>query len=121
MSQTITSTSPDIGAGQKVELDTTAGAISITRGLVALDAAGALAMTLAAPVAGQDDGKELKIVDQTGHAHTVTTPANGLNGAYHIFTFNGYLGNAVTLVAQGGVWWAPTSSSATACSGGTLS
>lgn len=111
MSQTISSTSPDIGAGQKCEVDTTAGAIGINRGTVILAAAGALAMTLADPTAGADDGKELKIIDSTGHAHTVTTPANGINGSDHVATFGGTKGQVLTLVAYNGGWWANPSAS----------
>lgn len=105
MAETVTSTSPDIGAGQKCVTESAAGAIGILRGTVVLAGSGALAMTLAAPTAGVDDGKEIEIIDSTGQAHTVTTPTNGLNGNHHIATFDGTVGAVLYLTAYNGVWW----------------
>lgn len=105
MAEVITSTSPDIGAGQHCVSESASGAIGITRGTVALIAAGALAMTLALPTAGVDDGKELAIIDTLGYAHTVTTPTNGINGNHHICTFDGTVGAMLFLTAYQGVWY----------------
>lgn len=105
MAETITSTSPDIAAGQKCVTESAAGAIGIARGAVMITDGSAAALTLALPTAGTDDGKVLRIVDTTGAAHTVTTPANGLNGNHHIATFDGTVGAVLELVAYNGTWW----------------
>jgi hypothetical protein len=121
MAQTYPSTCPDINAGTKLEVDSADALIGINRGTVLLTKGTAAAMTLAAPTAGQDDGKELRIIAGTANAHTVTiTTSACLNGVYHIFTFAGYIGNTLNLVAYNGVWYTPTSN-ATAATGGTLS
>lgn len=67
-----------------------------------INAAGALALTLAAPTL---DGQEAVFVDETGHAHTVTTPATLVNGASHILTFGGTAGQGCHLVSRNGIWW----------------
>lgn len=121
MSQTITSTSPDIAAHQQCEVSSTSGAISIKSGTEIITLAGTAALTLAAPVAGQDDGKELRVISTTANAHTITTPSNKINGAYHIFTFSGYIGNSVSLIAYNGIWWVGTTSSGTVSAAGSLS
>ena len=66
----------------------------------------AAALLLSAPRAGLDDGKELTIIDGSGYAHTVTTPANGINGAWNTITFGASIGDTVRLRARGGVWYA---------------
>lgn len=83
---------------------TASGAISQKQGSVVLNGSAALAMTLAAPTATTDDFKVLKIVGITAHAHTVTTPSNGLNGADHVATFAN-AGDAIELMAYQGVWY----------------
>ena len=65
----------------------------------------AAAITLAVPVAGTDDGKELTFVDTTGAAHTITTPASGLNGTSHVGTFGGTKAQSATFRAYNGGWW----------------
>lgn len=62
--------------------------------------------TLALPISGADDGKFLFIINITGNQSTVTTPANGLNGAGGgtVITFDAGVGMCM-LVAQGGTWW----------------
>jgi hypothetical protein len=87
-----------------------AGAIAFTHGKIVITAAGVAALTLAAPVAGSpanggNDGQELKILDQSGHAHTITTPANGINGNHHIATSGATPGDSVTLTAYNGAWY----------------
>lgn len=112
----ISSSSPDVGTNVglidqafAVEHDTASGAIAIKEGTVILDAASALAMTLVAPTAGLpnaggDDGKILRIVAKTAHAHTVTTPSNKINGADDTATFAN-VGDAIELLAYNGVWY----------------
>jgi hypothetical protein len=84
-----------------------AGAIPIVQGTVTLGSAGALAMTLAAPVAGGpgvgDDGKKIYVVAVTAQAHTVTTPANKLNGNKSIATYAA-VGDGVEFEAVNGAW-----------------
>jgi hypothetical protein len=85
------------------------GAVTIKEGTVFLEGSGALAMTLAVPTsgaqsAGGDDGRELLFVDNSGHAHTITTPSNGINGSKHVATFGGTLGQCCLLVARAGGW-----------------
>lgn len=96
-------------AGIELHSATGAGAISFTHGKIIVAAAGVAALTLAAPIAGSpanggNDGQELKIIDQSGHAHTVTTAANGINGNHHIATSAGNVGDQLTLTAYDGVW-----------------
>lgn len=92
----------------KTEIDTASAAIAIKNGRVALSAGSALAMTLAAPTAGTDDFSELEIFCDSAHAHTVTTPANKVNGNKHIITFAA-AADYVKLIAYGGVWYAVVS------------
>jgi hypothetical protein len=79
-------------------------AITNKEGTAFLTKAGVGAMTLAAPITGTDDGKILRIQSTTAQAHTVTTPANGLNGSVHIGTFGGAIGDNFILQAEGGTW-----------------
>jgi len=64
--------------------------------------------TLATPVSGVDDGKQLLIIDGSGQAHEVTTAANvlvaGAAGAYLHALFNGDVGASILLVAVSGKW-----------------
>jgi hypothetical protein len=48
----------------------------------------------------------MRITTTTAFAHTVTTPANGLDGTLHIATYAAAIGNNVLLEAQGGTWLA---------------
>jgi hypothetical protein len=72
--------------GDQVNYIAAAGAIPIVTGTYALNGAGALAMTLAAPTAAQD-GTVLTIVAATAHAHTVTAPANTIEGTKDTVTY----------------------------------
>lgn len=95
-----------------------AGAISplAQSNYFAITATGAIALTLAAPVA---DGQRVTVQDTTGHAHTITTPANDINGASHVVTFQSGspLASAVAafveLIAYNGSWWVLASSGVT--------
>jgi hypothetical protein len=93
-----------------LEIDAASGAIGIKSGNVLITKAGVAAMTLPLPTAGApsaagDDGRVLRIVSTTANAHTVTTPASGLNGVSHIATFAANVGSAIELVAYNGSWW----------------
>jgi hypothetical protein len=97
-------------AGTEIHSATGAGVISSTHGKVFITAAGVAALTLAAPVAGSpanggNDGQELKVIDTSGHAHTITTPASGINGVHHIATSGGTAGDAITFTAYNGAWY----------------
>jgi len=108
-----TFTIPDPGASAKfdlsaVEVESANGAIGIKQGLAALTKAGVAAMTLAAPTAGTDDGKILRIVATTANAHTVTQTTPGLNNlgtSGDVATFGGAVGDSLTLVAYNGIWY----------------
>lgn len=96
------------GVKRPVEAAATNGAIAIKDGFVVLTKAGIAAMTLAAPTAGTDDGKELTVIALTANAHTVTI-AGGLNGAgasADVGTFGGAVGDRFSVVAYNGVWYA---------------
>ena len=86
-------------------------AIASKNGLVILAGATPTTATLALPVAGRqsaggDDGKRLTIISGTAQAHTVTTPATGINGGSTTLTFQAAIGNAIELIAYGGTWMA---------------
>ncbi len=93
------------GALGGVEVDNASGAIGIKEGTVFLTKAGVAAMTLAAPVAGVDDGKILTVITTTANAHTITFAANGLNGNKTTITFGAVVGNQVELIAFNGAWF----------------
>jgi hypothetical protein len=74
-----------------------------------IETSGVDACTLATPVAGApsaggNDGLEITIIDNSGHAHTVTATANKITPSHHLITFNGTQGSFVTLVARNGFW-----------------
>lgn len=99
-----------LAASRAVEVDLLSGAIAVKSGNVFLTKAGVAVMTLALPIAGTpdasgDDGKTLTIISTTANAHTVTTPANGIDGSLHIATFSGTLPNVLELKAYQGVWY----------------
>ncbi len=83
------------------------GAITIKDGIVPVTKAGVCAMTLAAPVAVDDDGKTLIIDSLTAQAHTLTI-AGGLRGAgagADVGTFGGAIGDGIVLYAYNGAWY----------------
>lgn len=101
-----------------VEVDLVSGAIAVKEGTAFITKAGVAAMTLALPTAGLpsaggDDGRELTIIDTTGHAHTVTTPVSGINGASHIATFGGTTGQFGTFISYNGGWFLAASNGIT--------
>jgi hypothetical protein len=67
----------------------------------------AAALTLAAPTAGDDDGKELTIMSTTAAAHTVTNTSPGFNNgstSKDVATFGAAIGNNLVVQAYNGVW-----------------
>lgn len=90
-------------------------------GVVLITAAGVAACTLALPIAGTDDGKVLMVISTTANAHTVTTPANGLNKTLHIATFAATVGAYVILLAYQGTWYVLCSNTAAFANNVTLS
>jgi hypothetical protein len=80
-------------------------------GVYVITKAGVAALTLAAPVAGADDGVELLIFSTTAFAHTITTPAAGdiqdgnASGFNTVMTFNAHKGANCILRAYQGVWY----------------
>jgi hypothetical protein len=87
-------------------------------GLFMVNTAGIDAMTLAQPTAGDqqsggDDGKKLTVVDNGGHAHTLTCASNGIINSHHLATFNGTIESFVTLRAYNGLWYPLESSGVT--------
>ena len=93
--------------GAFVQYAGTAEAISFP-GNVELNASSAEALTLVAPLAGNqpagDDGKTLFAYDLAGKAHTITTPSNAIQPSHHVLTFNGTVGSNVELMARNGFW-----------------
>ena len=107
-----------LDARHAVEAETANGAIAIKEGLSIITKASIDVLTLAKPIAGLpaaggDDGKVLRILSATAFAHTVTTPAAGINGAFTTLTFTGAVGNTVELVAYGGTWYVAQNFNAT--------
>ncbi len=96
--------SPDAGPGGQdaVTHAIVSAAIPVATGTTGLGSAAALAMTLAAPTAAQD-GTQIFVTAETAKAHTITTPANGINGSKHIVTFTNQ-GDGVVLEALATVW-----------------
>jgi hypothetical protein len=93
---------------QNPNVITAAGAVTPGR-LNHINAAGALALTLALPTV---DGQIVSFIDETGHAHVITVaavgspPTSGLNGGSNTtLTFNGPKGSAVELVGRNGNWF----------------
>ncbi len=83
------------------------GAITIKHGVVRITKGSAAAITLAAPTAGADDGKQLWVISNTAFAHTVTI-ANGLKGAgagADVGTMTAAVDNGFGLYADNGAWW----------------
>ena len=68
---------------------------------------GALAMTLTAPVAGDDDGKVIEVLSTTAQAHTITCTGKLKDGNGHsnTLTFAAQPGACVVIEAYQGVWY----------------
>lgn len=90
------------------------GSINIKAGAVYVTKGTAANISLAAPKsgaqsAGGDDGRNLCIINQSGVAHIITTPANALNGNKTTLTMTAAVGVAI-LVAFAGKWWVAVAS-----------
>ena len=106
------------GGGGALNSVASAGAAVPICGTSFIETAGVNATTLAAPAAGGpalggNDGLDITIIDNGGHAHTVTTPANKIVPSHHLATFNGTQGSFITFVARNGVWIVLASSGVT--------
>jgi len=88
------------------------GAVTIKSGIVILSKGSAAAITIAVP---DQDGQVLFIVTSTAQAHVITQATDGFNakGSSGTCTYTAAVGNAVTLVSQGGHWWATTKTGVT--------
>jgi|HubBroStandDraft_6_1064221.scaffolds.fasta_scaffold00550_3 hypothetical protein len=97
------------GGGALSSLPSVGSAVPIS-GKSLINTAGVDACTLATPVAGDpsqggNDGLTIEVTDLSGHAHTVTTAANKINGNKHIATFPGTVGARIVLTAFNGIWY----------------
>jgi hypothetical protein len=84
------------------------GNITLKCGVCTLNKAGAIAATLALPVATTDDFKVLVIASLTAQTHTVALASGkfGNGGAgYTTVTFGGAIGDSLTLVAYQAIWY----------------
>lgn len=91
-----------------LQVITAADAITIKEGYVLINAGRELAVTLAAPTAGIDDGCHLTIRSMTAQAHTVTNTSPGFNNGgsgKDVGTFGGAIGDGFSVVAYNGIWW----------------
>jgi hypothetical protein len=98
---------PSSSAGATFGTHSVNGAITQKEGIIFVTKAGVDAMTLAAPTAGTDDGKRLRIVSATAQAHTVTQTTPGFNNgstASDVATFGGAIGDNMEIAAYNGVW-----------------
>jgi hypothetical protein len=92
----------------------TSGAISQKQGAVRLGSAGALAMSLADPTSGTDDGKRLTLFASTAHAHVITVTGGLGGGSNNTLTLGGAIGDMAEIEAIGGKWFLRPSINATA-------
>lgn len=84
---------------------TSGGAISAKQGVVQLGSAGALAMSLADPTSGADDGKRLTILAATAHAHIITITGGLQGGTNNTATMTAAVGSLLELEAIAGKWF----------------
>jgi hypothetical protein len=112
-------------AGVADAISTTPGAASyLVSGNWWISTGSADAITLVAPISGGglggasgssfpnlmgQDNIILKFFATTAFAHTITTPANAINGSKHIATFAAAVGNNIVLIAHSGVWYVNSS------------
>lgn len=90
----------------------TNGAIPVLAQSVYITKATAAVLTLATPVAGKDDGKQIRIISTTAAAHTVTNATTGFNGAGaagDVATFAAAIGNNLVVEAYNGKWYVVSS------------
>lgn len=72
-----------------------------------INKAGVAAMTLAAPVAGSEDGLQMLVISSTANAHTITATGLFADGAGHVnlATFAAQIGASILLMAYQGKWY----------------
>ena len=102
----------DVGAFGTEQILTGDGAITIKAGVCALNKGSAIAATLDAPIAGDDDYKRLTVVSLTAQTHTVTVAvgfgnplADCLVEGEDVATFSGVIGDTLDLMAFNGAWY----------------
>lgn len=102
---------------QEYQLLVADGAITVKNGVcfIAKTVAGAVAATLADPVATTDDFKRLLIVSNQAQANTVTSAGTfgGGGGGEDVCTFSGQIGDTLALMAYQGKWYITGSHQAT--------
>ena len=110
-----------LDAKSGVEVEAASGAIGITQGIAIITKPGAAAaMTLAVPTPGLpanggNDGQTLSVLSTTAFPHTITTPANGINGAKRTLTFTN-VSDFAELKAYNGTWYVAVLSTGVALS-----
>lgn len=77
-----------------------------TPGRYIINKAGVAVLTLAAPVAGAEDGLEIYVGSSTANAHTLTATGLFQDGAGHVnlATFAAQAGAGISLIAFNGKW-----------------
>lgn len=86
------------------------GAVAFTapKNMIVLTKGSAGAYTLAAPIAGEEDGKMIHASAGTAYAHVITATGligDGVTGGYKdTLTFGAYVGSGCTLMAYNGKW-----------------
>lgn len=92
--------------GAATVVTATAGAVvTQTTGTVLITATAAAAISLAAPVAGTNDGNSLKFLSTGAFAHVVSAPSNGINGNKTNATFAAAIANGFEVTAFNGEWY----------------
>ena len=111
MDQNLGTFGPYVDQDLSITYLTGGGAITQTHGTVCIMDASATEYTLATPTTGApgaatpgNDGQKLTIIDGTGHAHTVTTASNIINGSKHVLTSAGNIGDEATVRASKATW-----------------
>jgi hypothetical protein len=94
------------GATKALAVLAASGAIPVVAASYVITKAGVAALTLAAPIAGTQDGLTISVVSATNFAHTIT--ATGLlntgTAAVNVATFAAFAGAGLTLKAYQGEW-----------------
>lgn len=81
------------------------GAIPSKQGVVRLAGSGALAVSIADPTSGTDDGKRVTIMATAAHAHVITVTGGIGAGTNNTITLGGAVGDMTELEAIAGKWF----------------
>jgi hypothetical protein len=81
------------------------GAIPSKQGVVRLAGSGALAVSIADPTSGTDDGKRVTIMATAAHAHVITVTGGIGAGTNNTITLGGATGDMTELEAIAGKWF----------------